>query len=470
MKTATLLALLLAVAPRQAQDEAKWWQRWFGEDKSILQQMHDDEKLLKDAKIATDAKGLLEYLRYLTPGPDDENRVGDLFKQLGSPKFQEREKATLDLIAAGPKIMPVLKRLVPGAPLEVRLRAERCLKALEAKSPAALAASAVRLIKVRAPAGAVPALLEFAPHAPDEFVSDEILDAVFTLGVRKGNLDPALDAALKDVQPARRAIAAVLLGRFGNDKQRLLVGALLDDKDAEVRFRAAQGLVAKGERQALPILVEILQQASYDLAERAEEILTQVAGTTAPKVYLSAEAAARKKCYAAWREWLPLHADKVDLSKLDFAFPLPSPEFRAREAARQLVQMMLKPKEVTAAKVARLTEVPFYQVSGPTVNTRQEWEDQLKANTETPDNIKFKFDVSKIEPLTDYLPKANPKEKEFLVKFSPAEVRVVHLILDIALDMQNPSFTINIPIFVRVSGARGRIFAFGEPKTPFDKK
>jgi hypothetical protein len=467
MQTATLCLVLLSVLPQQAQDEEKWWMRWFGEDRAIQQQIQDDEKLLREAKVATDTKGLLEFLSRLTPAPDDEQKVVELFKQLGAGKFQEREKATTALIAVGPKVIPILKRLLPGAPLEVRMRAERCLKTLEAKSPAVLASATVRLLKVRVPAGAVTALLDFAPYAPDEYVAEELLDAVYTLGVRKGKLDPALDAALKDAQPARRAIAAVLLGRFGSDAQRKLVVALLEDKDVEVRFRAAQGLLAKGERGALPVLVEMLKQAPFGVAERAEEILVQVAGPTAPKVGLGTEEAARKKCYDAWREWLPVHQGKVDLAKVDLGFPLMSPEFRAREVVRQLVDLMIKPKEATAAQIARITEVPFYQSGGMTINTRQEWEDQIKRDT-APEGLEIKVKLDKVEPLTDYMPKANPKEKEFLVRFAPSEVRVVHVTLDI--DFQNQKIGLQIPIFVRVSGARGRIFAFGEPRgDPFGK-
>jgi hypothetical protein len=467
MKTVTLGVLLLSVVPGQGQHDEPWWQRWFGEDKSALQQIQDDEKLLKDAKVSTKTKDLLDFLRSLTPNAGDEKAVLAHCKELGSEKFQEREKATVALIAFGPKIIPLLKQSLPGTPLEVRMRIERCIKALEAKSPAVLASAGVRLVKVRAPTGAVAALLEFAPHAQDEFVAEEILDAVYTLGAAKGKLDAALDTALKDAQPARRAIAAVLLGRFGNDGQRMFVVALLNDKDTEVRLRAAQGLLAKGERTALPVLVEILKQAPYGLAERAEEILVQAAGPTAPKAALGTEEAARKKCYEAWREWLPVHMKDVNLAKLDIGFPLPNAEFRAREAARQMVEIILKPKEATAAKVARLTEVPFYLFGALTINTRQEWEDHLKRDNGGQENVQFKCRIVKIEPLTDYLSKANPKDKDFLVKFSAAEVRVAHLALDIDVNMQNPTVILNIPVFVRVSGARGRIFGFGEPQQPF---
>jgi HEAT repeat protein len=464
MKTATfsLLLVVLVVVPVHAQPEQKWWERWFGDDAAMKQQIQDDEKLLQDAKLPTDAKGLLEVLRHLTPSADDEKKIGELFEQLDSANFKVREKATVALIAIGPKAIPMLKRLLPGTELEVRMRAERCLKALEAKSPAALAAAAVRLIKVRAPAGAVPALLQFAAHSPDEFVNEEILDAVYTLGVRQGKLDPALDAALKDAMPARRAIAAVLLGRFGSDTQRELVGKLLDDKNLEVRFRAAQGLLAKGDRSTLTVLVQVLKEAPYGLAERAEEILVQVAAATAPKAGLGTDEAARMKCYEGWRDWLVTNQNKVDLTKVDLGFPLPSPDFRARDVTRQLLDLLLKPKEASVAKVARITDIPFYQDGGRTVNTRQEWEAELKQNEQMPEGIKFKFAITKVEPLTDYLPKAKGTEKDFLAKFSPAEVRVVQVFLDI--DLMGNKISGTLPIFVRVSGARGRIFGFGQPQ------
>jgi hypothetical protein len=470
MKTATfsLLLVFLFAVPVHAQQEQKWWERWFGDETVSKQQIQDDEKLLQDAKLAIDGKGLLDVLRQMTPGPDDEKKIVDLFEQLGSANFKVREKATVALIAVGPKAIPMLKRLLPGTQLEVRMRAERCLKDLEAKSPPALAAAAVRLIKVRAPAGAVPALLEFAAHAPDEFVAEEILDAVYTLGVRQGKLDPALDVAIKDAMPARRAIAAVLLGRFGNDAQRQLVGKLLDDKNLEVRFRAAQGLLANGDRTTLAVLVQVLKEAPYGLAERAEEILVQVAGPTAPKAGLGTDEAARMKCSEGWRDWLEKNQNTVDLSKVEFGFPLPSPDFRARDVTRQLLDLLLKPKEASIAKVARITDIPFYQDGGRTVNTRQEWEAELKQNEQMPEGIKFKFAITKVEPLTDYLPKAKGTEKDFLAKFSRAEVRVVQVSLDI--DLMGNKITGTLPIFVRVSGARGRIFGFGQPQFDIMKK
>jgi len=53
-------------------------------------------------------------------------------------------------------------------------------------------------------------------------------------------------------------------------------------------------------------------------------------------------------------------------------------------------------------------------------------------------------------------------EKDILSKFSPAEVRIAEV--HMSVEFMNQSFKIMMPFYVRVSGARGRLFGFGEPK------
>ncbi|HYT92401.1 MAG TPA: RNA polymerase sigma factor [Gemmataceae bacterium] len=74
------------------------------------------------------------------------DRVGDLVKQLGSPKFAEREAAQQALLKLGPAIVPQLDRHRQGADLETQLRldkiryrlvgyADEILRFLERQSP-----------------------------------------------------------------------------------------------------------------------------------------------------------------------------------------------------------------------------------------------------------------------------------------------------------------------------------------------
>ena len=456
---------LLATSGRLSGDE--WWHRWFGDpSQPSPQQVADDEKLLKAAKIDTDGAGLLKYLDSLTPTKDDAAKIGELFKLIGSDKFKEREQATSDLTAMGPKVIPVLKGLLPGPTLEVRMRAERCIKVLEEKSPAVMSAAAVRLVKARRPDGAVAALLQFVPHAADEAVTEEILDAVYSLGVSKGKLDPALVAALGDKAPAPRAIAAVLVSRFGTDEQRQAAHDLLNDKNAEVRFRVAQGRLAR-DRDMLAVLVDSLQNAPRPVAERAEEMLSQIADKTAPKQTLGLDDASRKKCHEAWKEWLGKNQAQADLTRADLGFPLPSADYRTREVIKQFLALMIKPGDpLTREKVVRLTDVPFYQF-GPgqkTLNTRDEWQDMLKmaANQPIPEGLKYSFTVKAINHVADYLHNAKQEEKDVLSRFSPAEVRIAEVHMNV--EFMNQNFKVTMPMYVRVSGARGRVFGFGEAK------
>ena len=69
-----------------------------------------------------------------------------------------------------------------------------------------------------------------------------MLPALLALGVRDGKLDPDFDAALRDAAPARRAAAALVLGRHCDAKQRAAVRRVLQgDLYLSVRLRAAEG-------------------------------------------------------------------------------------------------------------------------------------------------------------------------------------------------------------------------------------
>jgi len=69
--------------------------------------------------------------------------------------------------------------------------------------------------------------------------------------------EPALAAALADKDPARRAVAAEALGRAAGKQPGAApraARALLKDADVQVRRRAAFGLLAAKDREAVPVL------------------------------------------------------------------------------------------------------------------------------------------------------------------------------------------------------------------------
>src|SRR5262245_58596997 len=67
-----------------------------------------DENLLREARVATDGDGLLNFLLRRTPTDGDRERLQRLIRRLGSEAFAEREQATADLIARGPLALPFL--------------------------------------------------------------------------------------------------------------------------------------------------------------------------------------------------------------------------------------------------------------------------------------------------------------------------------------------------------------------------
>src|SRR5262249_27476144 len=143
--------------------------------------------------------------------------------------FRVREKAAADIIAVGPTALPALREVKKAGDLETSRRADQCIKAIEARSAPATAAAAARLLAVRRPDGACKVLLDYLPLAADDAVAEDVLEAVYAVGVKDGRIDPVLLESLKSPVPAKCAAAALVVGRFGTPEQREAVRRLLED-------------------------------------------------------------------------------------------------------------------------------------------------------------------------------------------------------------------------------------------------
>jgi hypothetical protein len=176
-----------------------------------------DERALKAGKVATDDKGLVKFLRDRILDDNERVRIKDLIARLGHRAFAERQKAMAALKECGFKAAGLLREalLDPDRDLELTRRAKQCLEHVTQGSDAALSAAAVRLLALRRPAGAVEALLDFYPSAPDEVVQREVQGALAALAQEGGKPHPVLAKALKDPNPQRRAAAAAALGQDG---------------------------------------------------------------------------------------------------------------------------------------------------------------------------------------------------------------------------------------------------------------
>jgi HEAT repeat protein len=297
-----------------------------------------------------DGPTLLELFRRWTPQNLNLDEIHVLIRQLGDDDYDVREKATASLIQKGGAALAFLREAAKDADLEVVDRARTCIRDIEKGLATVVPAAAARVLALRKPPGAAEALLAYLPIA-DEGGAEEIQEALSLVGLPDGKPDQALLNALQDKVPARRALAAVILSQAGPSWQRD-VRRLLGDSDPTVRLRVALALADQRDREAIPVLVAVLNDLSETKVWQAEEVLRNLAGEHAPAVPLGTDGPSRQKCHDAWQAWWRAHANEVDLARL---------EGRPRVLGYTLVA------EWTEGRNGRVLEV------GPS-NSRTRWE------------------------------------------------------------------------------------------------
>ncbi len=281
-----------------------------------------DEELLKEAKVAADGPALLDYLRRHTLDAGSEARVQALVRQLGDDSFDKRERASRELLALGGLARPFLRQAVSSPDAEVRRRAEDCLRQIEKRGPGTegspqVAAAVLRRVARLKPAGAARVLLAYLPSAQDEGLAEDVYLALAAVAVRDGKPEPLLVEALSDKLPARRLAAAVALCRGRATAALPAVRKLLDDPDANVRFRAAVALAGARDKDATAALIHTLDGPPSRQTSLVEELLYRVAGRTAPPPPASTGPASRRRHRQAWEGWWKENAAKVDGAKLE---------------------------------------------------------------------------------------------------------------------------------------------------------
>src|SRR5262249_37636812 len=99
--------------------------------------------------------------------------------------------------------------------------------------------------------------------------------------------------------------------------ERDAVRKLLSDPVPLVRFHTAEGLLLAREREAVPVLIALLDDAPPALLWRLDDLLRRLPGEQAPTVaHGDAGSPQRKECREAWEAWWKKHGDRVDLAKL----------------------------------------------------------------------------------------------------------------------------------------------------------
>jgi hypothetical protein len=275
-----------------------------------------DEKRLKEANIGIDGPALLAFIRSRTLSDAERVKLSETVLRLGHNDFDEREKASEDLVKAGRSAEPFLRKAENDPDAEIARRARDCLARIKTGPESGWLYSAVRLVSARRPTDADRVLLDFLPSVPDELLEDLVVATLEAVAVREGKPSAALKAALDDKEPARRAAAAQAIALHCPD-ERAAVVKLLADPEPRVRYRAAASLARALDKKAVPVLVALLTEAPPDIAWQVEDLLLRLGGEQAPAVVLNgADPAARTKCRDAWEEWWRVHEAKADLARL----------------------------------------------------------------------------------------------------------------------------------------------------------
>jgi HEAT repeat protein len=273
-----------------------------------------DEQILQRAKVGTTGEKLLAYLKERSRNDKTLLRLDQLVQELGSLRFREREQAVKALLELGPVALPALRRALGERDAEIVRRAKTCLQTIILDWEPATVTAAVRALARLRPDGTVETLLRYLPYASDEALAEEIWFALDRLVADRGP-SPALEKALDDPLPPRRAAAAYLVGRWGDRRQRAAVVPLLADSRGMVRLRVAQGLLGARDKKAIPTLVALLNNSSVLVAWQAEEMLHWVAGENAPQATIGAGSPRdRQRCVEQWQAWWRRLGADVDLA------------------------------------------------------------------------------------------------------------------------------------------------------------
>ena len=327
----------------------------------------DDEKLLKDAGCKTEAPALLEFFRKRTLAPEDQQRAAQLAGKLGDDQFEIREDASQQLIKLGSLARPYLREAQKSNDAEVKRRATDCLDTIDGGTEAALVVAAAHLLATKALPGSAAVVMNYLHWTPNEDVQEDVTLALLKIVEREGKVDAAIAAAaLTDKSPARRGAAALAVGRSGTAEQRKEGRKLLADPEPNVRLRAAQGLIAARDRDAIPTLIELLAKA--ELAGRAEDLLARIAGDKAPKALLGETAESRRLCREGWETWWKEQGDKVTLQGVEVDPLVYDTSRRALDLATRWMTALTKGD---AATVRRLSTYPFSLVSRQDFNAEQ---------------------------------------------------------------------------------------------------
>jgi hypothetical protein len=280
---------------------------------------------LKRNKLDTDTKALVAMIKKRTVSETTRAKVAGLIKQLGADEFDDREKASDELIEMGGAARAQLTAALKNSDLEIRKRARKALDKIPSLSADAdILPAAAFVLASRKPADVAELLLDFLPSIEEHDTAVEVARVLWMVAKdKKGKVDPALITALSDKKyPIKRLAAGDALARSALKDQKDAVLKLLEDDSPTVRRYVAEALVRDVKDNgtidsSIPALIKLTGSDSVADREAAVAVLEDVAGEKSPSTSEDLDSPkARQNFQKAWEGWWK--GAKVDLKKVDF--------------------------------------------------------------------------------------------------------------------------------------------------------
>jgi HEAT repeat protein len=266
---------------------------------------------------ATDGKAQLGAIRQHTPTPELRRQVKTLLDQLGDDAFATRQAADTELHRLGRLALPQLRESASSHDAEVAQRARRLIERIDGDPKRQLPRAAVRLVALCKPEGAAATLLAYLPLAEEENLLKDVKQALTALALREGKLDVSLLRALTDDVPQVRAVAAEALAQGGGKEGRRAARELLHDRSPSVRLCVALAVARAGDKDAVPVVIDLLTLLPDEEVGEAEEMLYQLAGDTPPETVAGAKSDDKKKRRDVWDAWWKSNAERMDATRLN---------------------------------------------------------------------------------------------------------------------------------------------------------
>jgi len=293
----------------------------------------EEIKTLKAANLDTTTKALVSTIKKRTISEETRGKVAGLIKMLGADEFDDREKASEELIEMGSAARPQLVVALKDPDLETRKRARKALDKIGPPSAEAdLLVAITTVLTHRKPEGVTELILNYLPSIEEVETAERVAKSLALVTKDKaGKVHPVLIKALTDKKyPVKRWAAASALARSAMKDQRDNVLKVLDDEDVGVARRVAQALTTEAKnKEGVPGLIKTLASDSAVDRDAAEDLLTAIAGALAEvdqklsdKAPLQPESLDspknRQRWKQEWEAWWKEASAKVDLKKINF--------------------------------------------------------------------------------------------------------------------------------------------------------